>query len=216
MGPLFFCHPSRSFWTNIHHGILDLRLPCLIVDNPLTSTDLLASCHQNHPYVRVHPVCWLELCLLSGVAVCECVSLAPRAPYSHRLRSVVPWFVKGLHCLDELFARPRADPRVFFRTLLHMLRVVQWSPSTTRSELSLHFGMVVNSAVPRLWPLLCVVGNTSSLEPLPRRSISQTANCTSRQALLCLVSRDRPQWSLFTLLALCRRSSVTELDSLGS
>ena len=71
--------------------------------------------------------CPLEL------AACEYVSLAPRAPYSHRLRSVVPWFVKGWHCLDELFARPRADPRVLFRTLLHVLRVVRWSPSTTRS-----------------------------------------------------------------------------------
>ena len=66
---------------------------------------------------------------------------------------------------------------------------VWWSPSTTCSDLSSHFGMVVK------WPLLCVAGNTSSLEPQPRRSISQTANCTSRQALLCLVSRDRPQWS---------------------
>ena len=115
---------------------------------------------------------------------------------------MVPWFVKGLHCLDELFARPRADPRVLFRTLLHVLRVVRWSPSTTRSELSLHFGMVVNSAVPRLWPLLCVAGNTSSLEPLasPRRSISQTGELhPSRQALLCLVSRDRPQWSFLLL-----------------
>ena len=46
---------------------------------------------------------------------------------------MVPWFVKGLRCLDELFARPRADPRVLFRTVLHVLRVVRWSPSTTRS-----------------------------------------------------------------------------------
>ena len=82
----------------------------------------------------------------SGVAVCECVSLAPRAPHTHRLRSVVPWFVKGLRSSlavvmalheplamalhgspaslsDELFARPRADPRVLFRTL-HVLREV--------------------------------------------------------------------------------------------
>ena len=57
------------------------------------------------------------------------------------------------------------------------------------------FRLVVNSAMPCLWPLLCVSGNTSLLEPVPRRSVSQTANCTSRQALLCLVSRDRPRWS---------------------
>ena len=34
---------------------------------------------------------------------------------------------------DELFARPRADPRDLFRTLLHVLRVMWWSPSTTLS-----------------------------------------------------------------------------------
>ena len=85
------------------------------------------------------------------------------------------------------------------------------SPELGCSELSLHFGM------PRLSQLLCVARNTSSLEPPPRRSISQTVKCTARQALLCLVSRDRPQWSfLLLLLALCWRSSVTEPDSHGS
>ena len=57
------------------------------------------------------------------------------------------------------------------------------------------FRLVVNSAMPCLRPLLCVAGNTSLLEPVPRKSVSQTANCTSRQALLCSVSRDRPRWS---------------------
>ena len=40
-------------------------------------------------------------------------------------------------------------------------------------------------------PLLRVAGNASSLESLPRRSVPQTAICTSRQALLCSASRDR-------------------------
>ena len=40
-------------------------------------------------------------------------------------------------------------------------------------------------------PLLRVAGNASSLESLPRRSVPQTAFCTSRQALLCSASRDR-------------------------
>ena len=53
--------------------------------------------------------------------------------------------------------------------------------------------LVVNSAMPCLWPLLCVAGNTSSLEPQPRRS----AHCAFRRALLCSVSRDRPRWSFF-------------------
>ena len=38
---------------------------------------------------------------------CECVSLAPRAPCTHRLRSVVPWFVKGLHVLTHVFSSVR-------------------------------------------------------------------------------------------------------------
>ena len=37
-------------------------------------------------------------------------------------------------CLNELLARLRAEPRVL-RTLLHVLRVVWWSPSTTLSSL---------------------------------------------------------------------------------
>ena len=107
---------------------------------------------------------------------------------------------------DELFARPRADcslPHASSRAA----RGCVWSGCTQHHSLpspphaarveGVVFRLVVNSAMPCLWPLLCVVGNTSSLEPVPRRSISQTANCTSRQALLCLVSRDRPQWSFF-------------------
>ena len=37
---------------------------------------------------------------------------------------------------EELFARPRAEPRVLFRTLLHVLRVAACGlvvPNTTRS-----------------------------------------------------------------------------------
>ena len=51
--------------------------------------------------------------------------------------------------------------------------------------------MVVDSAVPRVVHFLRVAGNASSLESLPRRSVPQTAFCTSRQALLCSASRDR-------------------------
>ena len=85
VGPLF---------SVIHHVVLDQHLSWC--------SGSQVSCHQDHPSVRVHPVCCLELCLLSGVTVCECVSLAPRAPYAHHLRSVVPWFVKGLRWFDEL------------------------------------------------------------------------------------------------------------------
>ena len=68
--------------------------------------------------------------------LCECVSLAPRAPNSHHLCNVRPWFRQFLGCLVEPLARPRADPRVLLCTLchvlllsthLHVLRVVGWT-----------------------------------------------------------------------------------------
>ena len=57
---------------------------------------LLASFHQDHSSVRIHPVCCFELCLLSGVAVCECVNLVPRAPYTHRLSQCGALVCQGL------------------------------------------------------------------------------------------------------------------------
>ena len=62
-----------------------------------------------------------DLCPLPDVAACECVCLAPRAPNSHHLCNVRPWFRQGLVCLDELLAHPRADPRVLLRMLVHAL-----------------------------------------------------------------------------------------------
>ena len=137
--------------------------------------------------------------MLPGVAVLRVRQSRPASAVHTVFCSVVPWFVKGLRCL-------RADPRVLFRTFLHVLRVAACGLvvlNTTRSPPlralprveGVVFRLVVNSAMPCLRPLLCVAGNTSLLEPVPRRSVSQTANCTSRQALLCFVSRDRPRWS---------------------
>ena len=51
----------------------------------------------------------------------ECVCLAQRAPNSHHLCNARPWFRQGLGCLDELLARPRADPRVPLRMLTDAL-----------------------------------------------------------------------------------------------
>ena len=139
-----------------------------------------------------YPVCCLELCLLSGVAVCECVNLTPRAPYTHHLRSVVPWFVKGLRWFDELFARPRADPRVR----------CAWFGVTQNHSLPSSLHVCVEGVVSRAWffaawswiPPCCVLCNCSVrrreylvAEPVPRRS----AHCAFRQTLLCSVSRDR-------------------------
>ena len=78
---------SRSFL----HGFLGLIPGCLL-----------------HLFVLVCP----ELCPLPGVAACERVSPAPRAPNSHHLCNATPWFCRGLGCLDGLLDRPRADPRV--------------------------------------------------------------------------------------------------------
>ena len=102
VGPLFSPAVGPLF-SVIHHGVLDLRRRRLLVDSPLSSTELLASCLQHHPV--------LSSCTRSPASLLASASVS-RAPYPHRLRSVVPWFVKGLRCLDELFARPRADPRV--------------------------------------------------------------------------------------------------------
>ena len=102
-------------------------------------------------------------------------------------------------------ARPRAKPPVL-RTHFHVLRVACWTDQ--HDSLSPPRGARVEGAPPELgWPPCsrhgrgfrraacglqqCVAGNASSLEPLPRMSVSQTAICTFRQALLCLVSRDR-------------------------
>ena len=57
--------------------------------------------------------------------------------------------------------------------------------------------------MPCLWPLLCVAGNTSSLEPQPRRS----TRCAFRRALLCFVSPRSSTVVPPPLPALCRRSS---------
>ena len=107
---------------------------------------LLASFHQDRPSVHVHSGFWLELCSLPGVAVLRVRQSRPASAVHTVFCSVVPWFVKGLRCSlavvmalheplamalhgspaslsDELLARPRADPRVLFRTLLHVLRV---------------------------------------------------------------------------------------------
>ena len=137
---------------------------------------------------------------------CECVSVAPRAPYTHRLRSVVPWFAKGLRF-------SRADPRVLFRTL-HVLRVVLCDsaplaplPSARcacrkrclQAGRELRHAVFVSTLVRRWEP---------SLELQNRRS----AHCVFRRALLCSVSRDRPRSSsyppgLVPEVIPCRRSA---------
>ena len=124
---------------------------------------LLASFHQDHPSVgpHVHSGFWLELCSLPGVAVLRVRQSRPASAVHTVFCSVVPWFVKDLRCSlavvmalheplavvmlamalhgspaslsDELFARPRADPRVLFRTL-HVLRVV-WCDSAPLAPL---------------------------------------------------------------------------------
>ena len=115
---------------------------------------------------------------------------------------------------DELFARPRADPRVLFpHASSRAARGCVWSgcaqhhslpspPRAARVE-GADFRLVVYSAMPCLWPLLCVAGNTSSLEPRPQRS----ARCAFRLALLCSVSPRSSTVVLPPLPALCRRSS---------
>ena len=158
LGTLFSTRCGSTLLSSvIHHGVLDLRLLCLIVDSPLSSTELLASCLQERPVWPSSPsvpTLLHELCSLSGVSACECVRYAPRAPNSHRLRNVVPWFRQGL-------APRRGIPRP-----THVLCMVWESPAplsnppraarvegVSRARLlwfGVLLGMVVGSAVPSL------------------------------------------------------------------
>ena len=85
-----------SFWINTHHGILDLKLLCLVVDNPLSSTDRLASCH----FLRHHPIwpCLPKLLASVGAVFAPrrrcasarsstCCATSPRAPHTLCLQS---------------------------------------------------------------------------------------------------------------------------------
>ena len=175
VGPLFR-HPSRRSG--------DLRLLCLIVDNPLSSTDLLASCHQDHPSVRVHPVQSADLsCAHSPASLLASASISPRERRTHTVFAV--WCLGSsracggstscspVHVLTHVFSSVR---------FLHVLCVVWWYPELGSSRHSLGFRRAACCVA-----VLCVAGNTSLLEPLPRRS----ALCTFRRALLCSISRDR-------------------------
>ena len=88
-------HPLwvRSFV--IHHAVLDLKLLCLIVDNPLSLTDLLASCH----FLRHHPIwpCLPKLLASVGAVFAPrrrcasrsstCCATSPRAQHTLCLQS---------------------------------------------------------------------------------------------------------------------------------
>ena len=139
-------------------------------------------------------LCSFELCSLSGVAVCECVSLAPRAPCTHRLRSVVPWFVKGLHVLTHVFSSVR-----FFTCC-------SWSGGTPHHSLSspppaARVEVVVSRALVHRWEHL-VAGACASKVCIANGELYLLSG------FALLGSRDRPQWSFLLLLALCLRSSV--------
>ena len=160
---------------------------------------LLVSFHQDHPSVRVHPVCWRTRS--PGVAVCECVSLAPRAPYPP---SSAVWCL-GLSraCVISTSCSP-------VHVLTHVFAVHGLvSPRTTRSP-PLHTAVCVEGVVSRarlfhswhgreLRRAACVatlVRRREHLvaEPVPRRS----AHCAFRRALLCSVSCDRALWYSLT------------------
>ena len=79
-------------------------------------------CHSSRCLGLSVTILPFELCPLPSVAACEFI-LAPRAPNSHHLCNVRTRFHHGLGCLEELPARPRADPCGLLRTHSHVLRV---------------------------------------------------------------------------------------------
>ena len=123
VGPLF-CHPSRCSGPQVL---------CLLVDSPLTLTELLASCLQHHPVwsCSLAPLtppsarcacrerCLFEI-LPRDVALSSsslAVIMARHEPPTMALHGS-PASLHASPCFDKLFARPRADPRVLFLTIL--------------------------------------------------------------------------------------------------
>ena len=99
---LFFCgYRQPSIWSVLPVDCCS-RFTCASSASPLAVAE---RCSVTYHVTRL---CLFELCPLPGVATFECVSLSLRA-----------W--QGLGCLDELFARPRADPRAPLSTLFHVL-----------------------------------------------------------------------------------------------
>ena len=186
---------------------------------PAVGYALLASFHQDHPSVHVHSGFWLELCSLPGVAVLRVRQSRPASTVHTVFCSVVPWFVKGLRC-SLAVVMALHEPLAIFMALHESLAMalhgfpaslstcwptcsLSHAPSRAARVEGVDFRLVVNSAMPCLWPLLCVAGNTSLLEPQPRRS----AHFAFRRALLCSVSPRSSMVVLPPLPALCRRSS---------
>ena len=114
-------------------------------------------------------------CVRSLVAACECVCLTPRAPNSHHLCNARPWLRQGLGCVDELLARPRADPRVRLRTLTHAL-LPQRAPSHVVRGLSLRA---------RVWTRSCLCSASASGGALPPKLLVTTLRSCRRCVWLC-------------------------------
>ena len=154
-------HPLWVRSSVIHHDVLDLRRLRLLVDSPLSLTGLLASCLQHHPVwscsLHVLRVVWrspstthsspraarVESVVFSRSCNAMLLSRALLLRSSWHSMSRPPWhsmallrrFTRAL-VFDKLFARPRADPRVLFRTLLQSSaalarRCAGWSAGLT-------------------------------------------------------------------------------------
>ena len=141
--------------------------------------------------------------LLSGVTVCECVSLAPRAPYPPSFAVGCLGLSRACVVSTSCSPRPRADPRVRCAwsgvTQNHSLPssshgCVRRGRCLQSSVVSLSACMVVNSAVPRVLPLSCVAGNTSSLS----LCLEGLHTAPFVGLLLCSVSHDRALWYSLT------------------
>ena len=163
-----------SFWTNIHYGILDLRLLCLIVVLFPRPIFWLLVTKVIHMFVFTQSA-GLS-CARSPASLLASASVSPRECRTHTVFAV--WCLGSSRAcgVRRAVRRPRADPRVLFRTLSS--RVVRGlvSPELGSSRHGRGFRRAACCVA-----VLCVAENTSLLEPL----------CTFRLALLCSISRDR-------------------------
>ena len=174
MGPLF-CHPSRRSGPQ---ASLPYRRQSSFLDR---SSGFLSLVIIIALFVFTQSA-GLS-CARSPASLLASASVSPRERRTHTVFAV--WCLGSsracggstscspVHVLTHVFSSVR---------FLHVLCVVWWSPELGSSRHGRGFRRAACCVA-----VLCVAGNTSLLEPLPRRS----ALCTFRRALLCSISRDR-------------------------
>ena len=156
-----------SFWINTHHGILDLKLLCLVVDNPFSSTNRLASCH----FLRHHPIwpCLPKLLASVGAVFAprrRCASARSSTCFSVLSRAARGWSSSTTHSRARLLwvVTPfRATTTLLVSSLVHLTwwndELVYWTVSFSALSAPLCGSLQRRTRGLHVWPLRhhCVV-----------------------------------------------------------